>query len=136
MLLNTYMQQITISCIGNFDERPLHLQKIPSCENRTIVLYSVSEESCTVTRCILHIVPRCTTLDDLLNEYVALYGKNSWSLSTYTSNTGLIKNYIHPVIGQMKIQDICLSLCKLTYQDCFGSQNAQNQKQRPSCIPV
>ena len=68
------------------------------------------------------IVPRCTTLDDLLNEYVALYGKNSWSLSTYTSNTGLIKNYIHPVIGQMKIQDITTRVIERYYQSLLKTK--------------
>ena len=40
------------------------------------------------------VIPQCSTLDDLLKEYVALYGKNTWAMSTYSSNVGLIKNYI------------------------------------------
>lgn len=31
-------------------------------------------------------VPKCKTLDDLLKEYVALYGKATWAMSTYSSN--------------------------------------------------
>ena len=29
------------------------------------------------------VVPQCKTLNDLLPEYVALYGKSKWALSTY-----------------------------------------------------
>ena len=39
-------------------------------------------------------VPKCKTLDDLLKEYVALYGKATWAMSTYSSNVGLIDHYI------------------------------------------
>lgn len=52
------------------------------------------------------VVPKCTTLDELLKEYVTLYGKSTWSLSVYRSNTGLITHYISPIIGSMKISDI------------------------------
>lgn len=36
------------------------------------------------------IVPKCKTLDELLKEYVDLYGKTKWSMSTYNSNTSLM----------------------------------------------
>ena len=51
------------------------------------------------------VVPQCKTLNDLLPEYVALYGKSKWALSTYQANTALIANYITPLIGSMKLQD-------------------------------
>lgn len=38
------------------------------------------------------VVPQCKTLNDLLPEYVALYGKSKWALSTYQANTALIAN--------------------------------------------
>ena len=52
------------------------------------------------------VAPQCRTLKDLLTEYVALYGKTKWALSTYQSNTALISNYIVPLIGSMKLQDL------------------------------
>jgi hypothetical protein len=52
------------------------------------------------------VIPQCSTMDDLLKEYISLYGKNTWALSTYSSNVGLIKNYISPIIGHMKLKDI------------------------------
>ena len=36
------------------------------------------------------VAPQCRTLKDLLTEYVALYGKTKWALSTYQSNNALI----------------------------------------------
>ena len=51
-------------------------------------------------------VPCCTTLEELLKEYVELYGKTKWSMSAYTGNTALIRNYIVPLIGHLKIKEI------------------------------
>lgn len=42
------------------------------------------------------VVPQCHYMRELLKEYVALYGKETWALSTYSSNVGLINNYILP----------------------------------------
>ena len=35
-----------------------------------------------------------------------LYGKTKWSISAYTSNTGLIRNYIKPIIGKLKLSEV------------------------------
>lgn len=40
------------------------------------------------------VVPKCTYLSELLEEYVFIYGTKAWAMSTYQSKTGLIKNYI------------------------------------------
>ena len=39
------------------------------------------------------VVRKCKTLDELITEYVALYGKENWALSTYEGNVSLINNY-------------------------------------------
>lgn len=52
------------------------------------------------------VVPHCNTLDALLKEYVSLYGKTTWAISTFGSNTSLIQNYISPVLGSMKLNEI------------------------------
>ena len=62
------------------------------------------------------VVPQCKTLNDLLPEYVALYGKSKWALSTYQANTALIANYITPLIGSMKLQDISTRVIEGYYQ--------------------
>nr|WP_296928560.1 hypothetical protein [uncultured Marvinbryantia sp.] len=51
------------------------------------------------------IIPQCKTMKDLLAEYVALYGKDNWALSTYDGNVSLINNYILPIIGDEKYGD-------------------------------
>ena len=52
------------------------------------------------------VIPKCKTVEELLREYVSLYGKNTWSMSMYESSTGVIKNYINPIIGTMKLSDV------------------------------
>lgn len=56
------------------------------------------------------IVPHCKTLKDLLDEYVLLYGKEAWGLSTYSANVRMINNYIIPIIGGDKLENINLSM--------------------------
>lgn len=51
-------------------------------------------------------IPTCTTLDELLEEYVQTYGVNTWALSTYEARKAMIENYISPIIGDMKLTDI------------------------------
>ena len=61
-------------------------------------------------------VPKCKTLDELLKEYVALYGKTTWALSTYTANEALIEHYISPVIGSLKLTEINTRVIEKYYQ--------------------
>ena len=60
--------------------------------------------------------PHCTTMNDLIEEYVSLYGKTKWSLSVYSSNTGLIKNYIAPFLGDTLISEITSHTLEKYYQ--------------------
>ena len=62
------------------------------------------------------VIPQCKYLKELLEEYVGLYGKDKWSLSTYDRNTGLINNYIRPMIGDTKITDITTRYLEKYYQ--------------------
>ena len=61
-------------------------------------------------------VPTCKTVADLLKEYVSLYGTTTWSLSVYSSNTRLIRNYINPVIGKMNLCEISPHILEKYYQ--------------------
>ena len=45
------------------------------------------------------------TLAQFLEEYVELYGRIHWACSTYTSNEGLIRNYIVPFMGSMRLTE-------------------------------
>jgi integrase len=72
------------------------------------------------------VIPQCSTLNDLLNEYVSLYGKNKWALSTYSSNVGLIKNYITPFIGFMRLRDITPRVLEKYYQRLLKTRPVDN----------
>jgi integrase len=77
------------------------------------------------------IVPKCKTLDELLKEYVDLYGKAKWSLSTYESNTSLIEHYISPKIGSMKIEDINTRVIERYYQALLKTEAVPNNAKKP-----
>ncbi len=62
------------------------------------------------------VVHQCKTVDELLDEYVSLYGKATWSMSVYSSNIALIGNYISPIIGDMKLNDITARVLEKYYQ--------------------
>lgn len=51
------------------------------------------------------VVPHCKTVKELMEEYIILYGKEAWALSTYSSNVSMINNYIVPIIGGDKRVD-------------------------------
>ncbi|MCD8300135.1 MAG: site-specific integrase [Clostridiales bacterium] len=63
------------------------------------------------------IVPASKTLNDLLEDYVSIYGVNTWAMSTYESRKNLISNYIKPIIGDMKLDDITPRIMDKYYQD-------------------
>ena len=52
------------------------------------------------------IVPSTMKVKDFLDEFVEMYGLRKWGLSMYSSNTGLIRNYINPVLGDVNVQDV------------------------------
>jgi len=52
------------------------------------------------------IVPSTMKVKDFLNEFVEIYGLRKWGLSMYSSNTGLIRNYINPILGDVNVQDV------------------------------
>ena len=52
------------------------------------------------------IAPNAKTVNDLLEEYTTIYGVNKWAMSTYEARRGLMFNYIFPIIGDMKLDDI------------------------------
>ena len=52
------------------------------------------------------IPPSNVTVAEFLKDFVELYGSKRWGLSAYSGNTGLIDNYINPILGEYNIQDI------------------------------
>lgn len=83
-------------------------------------------------------VEKCTTIEELLAEYVKLYGKEKWAVSTYSANVGLINNYILPVIGQAKVSDVNNHFVEKYYRDLGkmkAVQGANNKKNEGNVTP-
>lgn len=79
------------------------------------------------------VIPQCKTLNELLTEYINLYGKNTWALSTYSSNLSTIDNYIRPLIGDIKLKDITPRVLEKYYQQILKTRavpNAMTSKAR------
>lgn len=55
------------------------------------------------------------TLAQFLEEYVELYGQVHWACSTYTSNEGLIRNYIIPFMGSMRLTEFTPKVIAVLY---------------------
>ena len=52
------------------------------------------------------IPPTEQNVSGFLADFVSLYGEKKWSATTFQDSSGLIKNYINPLIGDEAIQDI------------------------------
>ena len=63
------------------------------------------------------IVPTAKTLNDLLDEYMSIYGVNTWAMSTYESRQSVLSNYVRPIIGDMKLEDINPRVMDKFYRD-------------------
>ena len=72
------------------------------------------------------VLPQCKTIKELMDEYVKLYGKEKWALSTYEGNVSLIKNYIVPVIGNEKLEDVNTRFMEAYYQKLLKMPAAKN----------
>ena len=77
------------------------------------------------------IIPKCHTMHELLQEYVSMYGKNKWSLSTYQANVALIEHYIEPFIGEMKITAVNARALEKFYQKLLKTKAVPKCTDRP-----
>ena len=50
--------------------------------------------------------PANQNIAEFLSDFVSLYGEKRWGVSMYDSQNSLIANYINPIIGDMKVQDV------------------------------
>lgn len=96
-------------------------QKWESFETKTDALRRKAEVESRRTAGSV-VVPQCETMNELLKEYIEMYGKNTWALSTYTANVRLIKSYIQPYLGQMKLGDITARALEKYYQKMLRTQ--------------
>ncbi|CDC80051.1 phage integrase family [Clostridium sp. CAG:964] len=77
------------------------------------------------------IVPTATTVADLLEEYCYVYGVNNWAMSTYNSKKGLMYNYIIPLIGDVKLDDISPRLMDKFYQSLLSVKTKVVNNKQP-----
>lgn len=54
----------------------------------------------------LRAAERIETMEQLMEVYLVLYGALRWSLSTYRSNCGLIRHYILPHWGSLRLDEL------------------------------
>ena len=73
-------------------------------------------------------IPTAKTLNDLLDEYMSIYGVNTWAMSTYESRRGLARNYITPIIGDMLLSDITPRMMDKYYRDLLSDENGKRQQ--------
>lgn len=52
------------------------------------------------------IAPSTMKVKDFLDKFVEMYGLRKWGLSMCSSNTGLIRNYINPILGDVNVRDV------------------------------
>jgi len=50
--------------------------------------------------------PMETRVSKLLDDFVEIYGLVNWSCSTYSTNIGMLRNYVYPHIGDMKMKHV------------------------------
>lgn len=76
------------------------------------------------------IIPQAKTIKELLEEYVSIYGVNTWAMSTYEARRSLISNYINPIIGDMQISDVNTRVLDKYYQSLLKvkSKVVKNRK--------
>lgn len=82
------------------------------------------------------VTPTCKTLQDLLYDYVTIYGVNKWALSTYNSNKSLIDNYVIPHIGTLKLEECTPKVMEKYYLNMLKVNAAAKAHQKDTTIKV
>lgn len=80
----------------------------------------------------IFIVPTAKTVSDLLEEYMSIYGVNTWAMSTYEARRSLIFNYINPLIGDMKLEDITPRTMDKFYQSLLSVKAKVVNNRKPN----
>lgn len=79
-------------------------------------------------------VQKCAKLEELLQEYIKIYGRDKWGVSTYDGNISIINNYIIPTIGETDLKKINTHFLEKYYQQLLsmpavkGSRNKDGSK--------
>lgn len=76
-------------------------------------------------------VPSTQTVSELLDEYMAIYGVNTWAMSTYEGRAAIIANYIKPLIGDMKLEDINPRVMDNFYRELLRVKSVSTKHHNP-----
>lgn len=76
------------------------------------------------------------TLRDFLKIFVNLYGTSKWSPSTFSSKVSSIENYINPIIGDWKLNEITTKGLSKYYNDLLSVPEVprSNRKATGRCV--
>lgn len=77
------------------------------------------------------ILPRTTTVSEYLDSFVKLYGTTKWGASTFKSNTALIRNYISPIIGDIKLQELNRMTIDSSYKKLSQTEYVEYRGRKP-----
>lgn len=78
------------------------------------------------------VVAEARTVSELLEEYMSIYGVNTWALSTYEARRSIISNYINPIIGDMKLSDVNTRTIDKYYQGLLKVKSVSTQNRKPN----
>lgn len=59
-----------------------------------------------------------------MDEFVRLYGELKWSPSMYDSSTGIIRNYINPLIRNLPMQSVTVKTVDIFIHDLHRTRSA------------
>ena len=94
------------SIVYNYtDENGEVKQKWETCHNYQDALKRKAEVENDLNKGTF-IPPNDQTVREFLYDFVTMYGEQKWGISRYDGCTAMIENYINPLIGDMKIQNI------------------------------
>jgi len=77
------------------------------------------------------IPPTEQRIRDFLADFVSLYGEHKWGISMYSSNAGLIDNYINPLIGDEPIQNITTLFVDKFYKSLERTSAVSKNNRKP-----
>lgn len=75
--------------------------------------------------------PSNQTIAEFLLDFVSLYGEKKWGVSMYDSQNSLISNYINPIIGDLKVQEVTPRVVDKYIQTLQKTPGSEYQD--PSC---
>ncbi|MBP3882677.1 MAG: site-specific integrase [Lachnospiraceae bacterium] len=77
------------------------------------------------------VAPTTKTVNDLLSEYMSIYGLNTWAISTYEGRQALISNYISPLIGEVLLDDVTPRMMDKFYRELLSVKSVGSKYTKP-----